>query len=195
MKYNHNRLRNNILRMYKRVHEDTHEEGFYWYNMAHEWCRDVSIEYNLPLETVCGVVSALSPGVSWPQNQKDTISVIRKHLGLQSVAVVGTYPVGLRKAEALLGGALQEDVFRPSAPKTRSFYFNILNPHDPEHVCIDRHAVKVARGMKKGGALSITPHQYNKVKEAYKEAASILGLIPARLQAIVWLQYKIENER
>ena len=193
MRYNQTRLVNNIVKLYRQADEQTHELGWWWYHNAQQWCEDVAAHYGIKPEVVIGVVAALSPGVSWDLNKTDALSVIRYKLGLSNRPVVSTYGMNLRKAEAILDGGDPEQLIQGS--KTRAFYFNIKNPFCPQHVCCDRHAIKAARGMTKGGSVAITPKQYTLVQQAYQEAAYRLDIAPARLQAIVWIQYKTNQDR
>lgn len=191
--YNQTRLVNNIIKIYNRVDEETHELGWWWYHNAHDWCRDRAQEFGASIQQVIGVVSALSPGVSWDINKMDALSLLRYKFGFTNRPIVSTYRANLRKAERILDGEDPEVVIQ--GPKTRAFYYNILDPMCPKNVCCDRHAIKVARGMSKGGSLAITKLQYTLVEAAYQKAADKLEIAPARLQAIVWTQYKIEQGR
>src|SRR5687767_1063386 len=46
-------------------------EGQNWYIEAHNFAFILSQTYQINLDKVCAVISALSPAVSWDQNKKD----------------------------------------------------------------------------------------------------------------------------
>ncbi len=184
----HRRAVNNILRVYNQADEIEHEMGFWWYVDAHRWCNEIAEQFNLKPKQVAGIVAALSPGVSWEVNKIDTRSAIRYFQQDTMRLQVSTYGQFVNKARRIFEG---EDIPAVlNGPKITAFYHNISNPWASDTVTCDRHAFKVARGIKKGGSVAITPRQMKDTQEAYKEAASIVGLRPNQLQAITWTVYK-----
>ena len=57
-------------------------------------------------------------------------------------------------------------------------------------VTIDRHAVKVANNVYKGGGVSISKKQYFNTQNAYIKTAKKLNIKPYQLQAVVWVKYR-----
>ena len=60
------KVKNNILHMYNLSDKsDRHD----WYAEANSFCASLSSDYDLPITTTCGIVSALSPLKTWEQNK------------------------------------------------------------------------------------------------------------------------------
>jgi hypothetical protein len=70
--------------------------------------------------------------------------------------------------------------------KVRSFYDNILNGTESDHVTVDVWAWRVIAG-RGATARSFNTDQYNEIAESYRRAASQVNLPPCQLQAITWL--------
>lgn len=192
MKYNQSRLCTNILKVYKQADEFEHELGFWWYKLAHEFAQDTADKFETGLGVVSGVIAALSPGVTWDVNKKDTINAFRYVKNEILTPVYSTYRPNWGKALLIMNGDNPENTL--GGLKTLNFYRNILNPYGTD-ITIDRHAIKIARGMTKPGALKVTPNQYNKIADAYLEVSNKLGIRPNQLQAITWSTYKRIHSR
>lgn len=178
---------NNILKVYKQAAPEDVEHGKVWYDSAHQFCLEIGSRYNCSVDKVAGIVSALSPGCTWEQNKRDAINAIHS-LVHGTPMKVSTYGQFVEKVFRIWDG---EDVALVlNGPKITAFYYNILRPDLCEHVCIDRHAFKIARGIRKGGATALTAKQMRDTQAAYMQAASELGLRPNQLQAITWVTYK-----
>lgn len=178
---------NKILKVYYAADSEAHAVGMVWYEEAHQFCLGLSSKYAVDLSKVVGILSALSPGCTWDQNKKDTISAL-EHFIHGTPIKVSTYGQFVLKARRIFGGEDVPTVL--NGPKITAFYFNILRPECDEHVCVDRHAFKVARGIGKAGAVALTKKQMRDTQEAYKIAAHQVGLRPNQLQAITWITYK-----
>ena len=72
-------LTNNILSVYYRSNELDKVQGKAWYETAHNVCKGLSTTYGLPLDTVTGLVSALSPNNKWDRNLIDAENMIRAY--------------------------------------------------------------------------------------------------------------------
>lgn len=175
----------------KKIFEASDKSGLNWYNDANEFCTKIAEKYSLPLDRVCGVVSALSPGTNWEQNKKDAVNLIEAFLGLSDRKFkFTTYGQNVIKAQRILEETTRnpETFFNlKTGAKTYNFYFNILNPQDANYVTIDRHAYRIATGKE---YKAITPKQYAEIAEHYKRAAKKLGVSPAQLQAALWVDYR-----
>lgn len=77
-------------------------------------------------------------------------------------------------------------------PKIRSFYFNIMEPSNPEFVTVDGHISALWQGkaltMKR--AIIRSRRQYDEIATALKTLAQSLGMIPNQLQATLWFTRK-----
>jgi hypothetical protein len=173
------RYRDNILRAYESATEDQKTKGKMWYPVAHDLAEMIG---KGDVRMGAGVIAALSANKSWSEN----IKIATRALG--SGKPTGHVKDAITKATRIMNGADPADVL-PMHVKTGNFYRCILNPSDPEAVCVDRHAHDVAVGRAYGNedrGLS-TQSRYDVIADAYRAAASRLGILPQELQAIVWV--------
>ena len=102
------RIERNLLACWTRANEFDRAEGMHWYQSANDDARIISEKYNIPLESVLGVIAALSPGNSWGKNLLDAevlISEWSKGYRGNKLPLVGTYGRRNRiKSEKILGG-------------------------------------------------------------------------------------------
>lgn len=169
-------------------------DGLAWYVLANAFCATLAEKYKLPLETIAGVVSALSPACPWERNKKDAERLVkafhqRGWLGAHSVRV-STYGKNKHKAISILLGNTQMN--DKGGLKTYNFYQNILHPNDDVHVTIDRHAFNLLQQRAAGG-VRINKSTYTQAAECFKHVAKRKGLTPCQLQAIVWVQWRAEQ--
>lgn len=150
----------------------TAEAGRRWYGDAHEDSARLAKKHGVPLDTAAGVTAALSPGMRWEQNREyadHILSSAGKHKGLDAERLahvaktehkMGT-PHGydpLIKASRIAQGEPPGSVL--TGAKVRSFYNNIRDPKDPNHVTIDTHMLDAMYGGTRkgpGGILIETP--------------------------------------
>jgi hypothetical protein len=171
----------NIIDAYNDATEDQKLRGKSWYPDAHALAISLSPD---DVRKGAGVIAALSANKSWAENQR---------LALRAFVTGKPYghtAANLIKAERIMDGADPADIL-PMDAKTGNFYRCILNPSDPEPVCVDRHAHDVAVGRTFGQTdrgLSASG-RYAAVADAYRVAARRLGIVPSTLQAIVWVRH------
>lgn len=173
----------NLVRLYN----ESQKEGADWYPQAKAFCHDLANRYGMPLETVAGILSALSPGTNWDRNKLETEWLIRLHKG-EKVAKFKftTYGANVIKGEKIAAGLSPYEAFKErTGPKTFHFFHCILG--SAEHICIDRHAYAIATGEAYKG---LTPKQYREVADHYRRAAKRLGITPSTLQAVLWVDYR-----
>lgn len=169
------------------------EQGMSWYNRAHEFCKELGEELNLPLFHVAGVVAALSPLVEWSVNKQNARDF------LQGTRVSVHTKSQIAKAHACLHTEYPEEIFNLltiKGTKTSWFFWNILYPDTASGVTIDRHAIGSCVFSPSNAAVipdnysHITINQYNFFMRVYMRAAEIRGILPHQMQAIVWEVYK-----
>lgn len=125
-----------------------------WALGRHSWTRynkilkDLSQMHGFALSTACGVFSALSPNNDYHGNLRDTATVLAAvKKGLDPAAYkVTTYHTNKRKAHRIATGGDPEQLI--VAPKTRNFYFNLLDPYDKRPVTIDGHIYNAWTGTR-----------------------------------------------
>ncbi len=172
------------------------KEGLVWYKSANNFAQELADKYNQPLDTVCKVISALSPATRWERNKQDAESMLRNYhrcgfIGVKHLTCA-TYGNNKRIAiDVLLGLRTQLQGL-----KTFNFYNNIKDPSNPSFVTIDRHAYAI---LVKGtdpdktdasGAVALNKKNYLIAADIYKEVAKSKGILPCELQAITWLTHR-----
>ena len=169
----------NIINVYNQASLEDIREGMGWYSRARAECMALSKETGVPLEVVVAIVAVLSPRTMWERN----LGAARNLINGQNGEGTG---INKRKGrEILAGGSIDESL---KGPKVRSFYRNILDPHDPDVVTCDVWAARVAGGPEAWERkFWLKEKQYFEVANDYREAAALLGILPSELQAITWV--------
>lgn len=174
----------NILKTYFKSAEIEKAEGLVWYPKARRYAEDLGARYNVPARQVSGVIAALSPATNWDQNLKDTESLLRHGENCK----VTTYGPNKKKALSIWKGS--EPTKNLGRNKTLSF-FECIEGSDVQ-VYIDRHAAAVALGRRINDKErnQLQGVLYEKIQNAYRIPASVLGLLPSELQAITWVHWR-----
>lgn len=169
----------NVIRKWNDADLNQKSRGRNWYHNAHQLAEMIS---GGDARAGAGVLAALSANKRWADNTK-----------LAALAFADGKPSGhvgdaLRKVERIMSGEDPEDVL-PMGSKTWNFFRCILNPLDPEPICIDRHAHDIAIGVRYGQryrGLSAVG-RYVLLSGIYREAAMRLEEIPQVVQAVCWV--------
>lgn len=181
-----------IIRAFRASSSSDRENGETWYPRANAWCAQLATEYSTTLETVAGVCAVLSPGSEWSRNQSATIQALVAHSNGDALpAWLSVYGYGaINKAYRILNGADPLDVL--SGPKVCAFYDCILRPTESRAVVVDRHArclaLGLARSTKNGNVKS--ENEFIWLSRHYANAANRLGVLPATVQAVVWVHWR-----
>lgn len=168
----------NIVKVYRQATEDQEARGKAWYRTAHQLA-DMMSEGNVMAGA--GVIAALSANKAWDINRRLAHEAFNGRLHGHTGDALG-------KAAKILAGADPAEVL-PMDIKTGNFYRCILDPEDPEAVCIDRHAHDVAVGRPQGNrdrGLS-SKGRYAVLSLAFRNAAAVLGVLPSQVQAVTWV--------
>ena len=186
--YSRTKIRNNILKVYK---VSVNSEQNDWYREAHQFGVEVSSflksfkNYDVTVNQVLGIVSALSPLKEWEKNKEIAVDFILTgdcgHMGANK-----------RKARAILDCDGSDDKILEilSGPKTSRFYMNMMYP-DGTGVTVDRHAIAIAIGRTATNKeQALTPKAYTFIEKCYIMTAETLGLDPLHLQSITWQTWK-----
>lgn len=172
----------NILTVWSQATNEQEAQGRWWYRNAHDLA-DMMCDGDV--RTGAGLLAALSPQTPWWLNVElasDAYETGRpsRHVG-----------DALGKAAKILAGIDPAEVL-PMDRKTGHFYRLILDPSDPDAICIDRHAHDVAvgeaygtrdRGLYAKGRYALLAH-------CYREAAQRLGELPSVVQAVTWVVWR-----
>lgn len=183
-------MTDNIQALLEQSSQEDINTGTKWYSNARGLVGRLSSKYNYPIETVIGVLSALSPETGWSQNVKDTIGLLE-----DNNAIVSTYDRNRDKALDIKSGRLDaHSHYSQHWIKTAAFYTNILEPSANYRVTIDRHSARIAHGYYLTGQEAIyycnTRAKYTKTEFAFRHVAAANGYLCQQLQAITWLAYR-----
>lgn len=168
-----------ILKVYRRATAEQITEGLNWYRAAHGAA--VSLDPGNP-RRAAGIIAALSPKTPWSRNLELAARVYSQ--GFAS----GTLGNSCAAANAILDGADPLDVLK--GPKVRAFFQCIAEPDTTDAVCIDRHAIDVATGVRHTDATRPRADKgprYDGYVSCYQRAGYRVGITGADMQAITWV--------
>lgn len=154
---------------------------------------EVAAKYGYPSHIGAAVFAALSPNNSYHGNLRDTDRLLCtvKGGGTLDDFKVSTYGNNKRKAWAIAHG--EDPLEHLRFPKTRSFYLNIKDPHDPDPVTVDGHVYNIWRGRRiplKSAAHKMKISLYPIIAEDIRQVARRLGMIPNQVQAVCWIAWR-----
>jgi hypothetical protein len=183
----------NVLSVYRRVDNDAYTAGLSWYDDAHNFARALD---PMRFHRAAGIIAALSPMNHWDNNKAKAAmfyALDGKPVWNGKANGIGL-AVNVRKAIRIYNGEDALDVL--GGDKVRAFYSTIVEPHGDVVPVIDRHAFDIAVGMVTNDdarqALS-RKGVYASFANVYREAAMIIGIGSAQLQAITWMQWRKEK--
>lgn len=170
----------NVTRIFRAATPAQYEAGMAWYADARNIAEVFANFHGIPVEAAAGVIAALSPLQSWGAN----VSLAARLIAAGGLSE-GYLSDGLGKANAILAGANPADVL--TSHKVGNFYRCIVAGGDTSDVCVDRHAYSLAVNKRYEGEIpNLTPKRYTAVADTYRRAGDILGVAPARVQAVTW---------
>ena len=194
----------NILAMYMQASPVDTQEGTVWYNNAHQICVALSDKYKLPLSTVVGVVSALSPNNKWDRNIFDAENIIHAYCMGYDYPKVCTFSSNKDKAITILECEIDSSdnicaILKGN--KTIAFFRGILTDGQCDEITVDGHAFNIWRGMytSLNEVPAISNKLYKTVSDAYKQAAVTINNLEgtkysaAEIQAITWVTHRRVN--
>jgi hypothetical protein len=176
----------------------TREHDSAWYWRARTYCENLAHKYNTTVETVAGILAALSPGCPYERNMKDAEATVATWCGMVGNFdghKCATYRRNVAKAIAICEGAHVEYTLAPkprrSGMKCLAFYRAIMEPWRADSVVVDRHALALAHGRKytKG----VTYRRYQDFARSYKIAAYKVKVGVNELQAATWCHWRKEK--
>jgi hypothetical protein len=180
------KVNNNLDKYFDLATSEDIENGIEWYKQANHICKDFAERYNTKLEIVASIISALSPRNRWPQNIKDTKTVLDAiDAGLEPNQVkVCTF--NKNKEKAFLLGKKQITITDKSL-KTFSFVNNIAKL-DPNYVTIDIWHLRAC--FNKTIKTNLSKKAYNQIRLLTIKKAKQKGLNGYEYQAIIWNSVK-----
>lgn len=172
----------NIISVWSIASDDEWEQGAHWYEQAHQTARMLA---DGDVKVGAGLLAALSPQTAWWLNVELACDAYESGTASRHTRD------SCSKANKILAGIDPVDVL-PMTRKTGQFYLSILDPDDPEAVCIDRHAYDIAVGIPLGDwNRGLSAHgRYKLIADSYREAARRLEQLPSVVQAVTWLVWR-----
>ena len=174
--------------------------GVDWYRSALNISGRIASKYHLKVETVAGVIAALSPNNRWERNIIDAEALIKCWAAggtdddILAVKVC-TYTKMQEKALNILKGG--DIITVLNGPKIIEFFNCITNPLLND-VCIDGHAYSVWFGQRltMKQVPNIGKKLRQQIKTDYVDACTFINeelnesYTPADIQAITWVTHK-----
>ncbi len=183
----------NILAVFFTANPAELQHGSRWYPDALAACETIAQSYSLPINTVAGVVAALSPNNKWQRNIIDADNLCRLYTsgGYDDAAQckVSTFNGNKQKALQILSGIAPLESL--GGLKVRAFYSCILGD---DAVCVDGHAFAIWKGERIPTTKTpkISPKLYAAIAADYRNAANTINAVmgttytAAQVQAITW---------
>jgi hypothetical protein len=168
-----------LTHWYAAIDSGLHQEGRRWYRESRKVARRMARQHDRTLSTAAGILSALSPQCQWPVNVRLAEQVMEFGYPQE-----GCLRLSAHRAVEIWWGARPLSVL--GGKKTRAFYRAIMGD---ENACvIDTWMLGAVKWHRQNGGVS--PRQYDRVSAALREAAMLVEVTPATLQAVVWTQVR-----
>jgi len=188
--------------MYLRATDQQKSDGDEWYPKANAEAARMAQEYGLTTAQAAGVIASLSPLREWGANLTDAQAVIRSIVkGEASPEIEKLFRANVNKAVEIINGANPETVLWKGEAgfKVRSFYENIVNPASRE-ATIDTHMLRILLDdnsitSKVHGMYAANAGRYAAFRQAILDVADRTGVLPAAVQATVWVVQKAEHPK
>lgn len=179
-------IADNVLKAYSRADNETRALGRQWYITARDIADGIARRNSLTREQAASLIALLSPRKSWDLNILHAEQASTGNLGFGPFAYQRE-----RIPHILRDRAGRADLVK--GPKVSRFLANILG--DWAEVTVDIWAIRVAcddttLGDSDYKAAAGTPTRYDIIADGYRLAASEVGLTPAEVQAITWVQVR-----
>lgn len=165
--------------------DDNMKKSQDWYFRVNEYCVTLSEIYNVPLNKIAGIMSALSPNNTFASNVKSLEAFLRT----KGNCKVSTYGNQKIKALTILNApdtiSIDEVKTILGGLKTMAFFDNIVRPESSEDVTIDLWMIRHF-----GIEGSLTPKRYKDASNKIKDLAKSLNLLPHQVQAKLWVDIR-----
>jgi hypothetical protein len=170
----------NIIATFQSASAEQIAAGMAWYHQAHMLALELS-----PGDPWrgAGVIAAFSPMQHWDVNVRNARNAFAT--GVAS----GHTKAMCSLAQRILDGEFALDVLK--GDKTRAFCAAIADPDGSTIATIDRHAHDIAMGRVFTDAeRKIGKRLFRELSAAYADAAALLGIGVAQLQAATWVAWR-----
>ncbi len=191
----------NILATFYQATRVEIQAGKTWYYNAHMICKSISVKYDVPLATVVGVVSALSPNNKWDRNIYDAEQIIRAYVCEYEYPKVCTFTTNKDKAVSILECEIDSsdnicNILKGN--KTIAFFRGIFTNGACAEITVDGHAFNIWRGASTSltEVPAISNKLYKEISDAYREATDVINetslykYSTAQIQAVTWVTHR-----
>ena len=186
----------NILTTYHNATDEEKAHGVKWYRLAKREATKIGREFGVSVNTVIGVIAALSPNLGWNVNLKSARDLIECFANGGSIddVKVSSYPANKRKAWDMLEQRMVRKkvlMAKLNGKKTTAFFANIVGL---DVVTVDGHAKNIYDGMRrvlKNNNVGVK--EYGIIADAYTEAAKAVGIKGFQMQAITWVAWRRQH--
>ena len=189
----------NIISIYRMATPEEKRDGIVWYVNAYADCCLISLDLNVPIHIVGGVVAALSPNNKWDRNVMNARDLIQGFLNGEHAEdiKVSTYHAMKNKAWSILETMPDNEgvITILNGQKITAFYRNIMG-HDT--CTVDGHAKNIYYGVRHGltdDKSNVGKKEYQEISQAYVEAGKKVrvngrSLKAFEIQAITWVVWR-----
>lgn len=165
-----------IVRTWDRANSTTVEAGARWYDEAGILAATLAANYGRSVEQTASVIAALSPRTSWERNVAGAVALFVD--GPAGARRLGCMDRNVETATRASGSGFDA----LNGPKTSRFARNIAG--DRESVTVDVWACRVVDVDEN---LLARKGVYDALERAYQDAARVVGVDPATMQATTWI--------
>jgi hypothetical protein len=179
---------NNFEREFLGANDFERKTGLYWYVDGHNYLKEMSKHFNVPLDIVCGMVAVTSPLLAWSVNVNLVYNIL-KFKGKVSHIKTPCFSRNLTKA--LMIYKKRKVYPYLSGPKVEQFYLNLLNPMDDQSITIDSFMISCWLNSQEKSDISkwSKADKIDILKQEIRILAEKYNLLPLQFQAIVWISY------
>lgn len=172
-----------ILSYYNSIPKPHNTDDLLWYLRHHLYLQELAIKYNRSIEFLAASCSVMSINKRWDQNKL----MLEEYLETGDIKGMNVVKDKIQQLEEC---NLDHDCIMSilNGKKIQNFYGNLLRPYCKEFITIDRHMGTIAGEKRKMNS----GKRYDELAQAYKEVAHDVGLLPNRLQALLW-SHKIKS--
>jgi hypothetical protein len=171
-------MREQILKTISTLDETNYQASLDWYFILHDYAKNLAERNGLTLLQAAGVISALSPMITFQTNLRDA----ERFCSTRSLANLATYMTQRKKALAIIGAKTEKEVLKLlGGNKTKSFFLNIYRPKTSQDVTIDTWMIKFF------GYKNLTPKRYKDAAKEIQDVAEEMNLKPHQVQALLWV--------
>lgn len=171
------------------------EAGLNWYEDKKLIAQKIATRHHVDLESVIGVIAALSPRNKWNRNLIDCELVFKAIATDKKSNQIRCCTFDHNKEKAFLIARGHEPLEILSGNKVRDFYKCLAEPQHHYYVCVDGHAANIAI---EGQAPSLSDKNYSILADAYRLATKKinadsleLSVLPLQVQSLTWVYYRV----